>query len=236
MEDKDIEMYVADTIMERPYTFYLNGEMYQLHPVTLGKFYLLGRIVETLEINNELLQKNPYMEALRLSVEKKDESCRLLVYHTLRTKRALFNDRLVTKRIKTFKENMSNEDIAKLLILVLTEDKTESFIKHFKIDKEKRDLEKISKVKKDNGNNIIFGGKSIYGTLIGAACEKYHWTMDYVVWGISYTNLKMLMADAITSVYLTDEEKRNARIDSDRTFINADDPKNMAMIRKMFRN
>ena len=21
------------------------------------------------------------------------------------------------------------------------------------------------------------------------ACEKYHWTYDYVVWGISYTNL-----------------------------------------------
>ena len=29
------------------------------------------------------------------------------------------------------------------------------------------------------------------------------------------------MADAITSVYLTDEEKKEARISDDRTFVNA---------------
>ena len=41
------------------------------------------------------------------------------------------------------------------------------------------------------------------------------------------------MADAITSVYLTDEEKKEARIPNDRTFINADDPENMAKIKAM---
>lgn len=235
MEDKDIEMYVADAIMERPYTFYMDEEMFQLYPVTLGKFYLIGRIVESLEIDHKLIQKNPYLEALRIATNKKEESCRLLAYHTLKTKRALFDDKIVTKRISKFKENLSTEDIAKLLILVLTEDKTDTFIKYFKIDKERRDLDKISKVKKDSGNNITFGGKSVYGSLIGTVCEKYHWTLDYVVWGISYTNLKMLMADAVTSVYLTDEEKRKARVSSDRTFINADDPKNMKMIMEMFK-
>lgn len=37
-------------------------------------------------------------------------------------------------------------------------------------------------------NQYVFGGKSIWGALIDAACERYGWTFDYVVWGISYNN------------------------------------------------
>lgn len=69
--------------------------------------------------------------------------------------------------------------------------------------------------------------------MIDIACERYGWTMDYVVWGISYANLHMLLNDYITSIYLTDDEIKKYHISMDRTFINGDDPKNMDKIKGM---
>lgn len=235
MDDKDLEQIISDAIMERPYSFYLDDKEYRLYPVTLGKHYLLSRIIESLEISQENLSHNPYMEAMRLCVNKKGEVCRILAYHTLNTKRQIFNDSLVSKRIKLFSEKINIEELAQLLIMVLTNDKTESFIKYFHIDQDRKDMSKIAKVKKDGGNSFNFGGRSIYGSLIGSACEKFGWTLDYVVWGISYTNLRMIIADAVTSIYLTDDEKKKVRISQDRTFVNADDPSNMEKIKALLK-
>ena len=88
-------------------------------------------------------------------------------------------------------------------------------------------------IKNKKGNSITFGGKSVFGSLILPACEKLNMTPQQIVWEISFSFLQMLMADAITSVYLTDEEKKEARISNDRTFVNADDPKNMEKIKDM---
>ena len=57
--------------------------------------------------------------------------------------------------------------------------------------------------------------------------------MDYVMWGISYANLKMLMADAITTVYLSEDERKKLNIYDDSEVINADDPKNRDLMRRM---
>lgn len=57
--------------------------------------------------------------------------------------------------------------------------------------------------------------------------------MNYVVWGISYANLKMLLADAITTIYLTAEERKELNIFDNKEHINADDPKNRELIKAM---
>ena len=79
---------------------------------------------------------------------------------------------------------------------------------------------------------MLTGGKSIYGLLIDFACQRYGWTMDYVLWGISYVNLNMLFADDITTVYLSDEERKKLGR-GDGRMVDADDPKNRDLIRKM---
>lgn len=229
-----IEMNIADAIMEKPHGFKIKHWQFYLHPVTLGKMYILQRIVESLEINKEILIANPYLEALRLSQEKRDEVCVLLAYHTMNKKEDVFNNDEVSSRSKLFDKELDTEDIAQLLVIVLNGDNIQEFIKHLGIDRERAEKAKISKIKKDKGNTFTFGGKSVYGTLIDFACERYGWTMDYVVWGISYTNLQMLMADAITSTYLSDEELKRCHIVRDRTFINGDDPNNAKKIREMF--
>ena len=85
LEDgKLIDMDIADTIIERPHGFKVNQRQFYLYPVTLGKTYLISRIVECLGINLEIIKANPYMEALRLCQGKKESVCRILSYHTIR--------------------------------------------------------------------------------------------------------------------------------------------------------
>lgn len=234
VEDKKImEMNIADTIMERPYGFQIGKQQFYLYPISLGKTYLVSRLIDNLEMNADIIKNNPYMEALRLCQEKKETVCRLLSYHTINKKEDLFNTSIINNRCTFFKKSLSNEEMAQLLVMVLTEDNVGKFIKHLGIDRERQELAKISKIKDKKGNSITFGGKSVFGSLILPACEKLNMTPQQIVWDISYSFLQMLMADAITSVYLTDEEKKEARIPNDRTFINADDPENIAKIKAM---
>lgn len=188
--------------------------------------------MECLGINLEIIKANPYMEALRLCQEKKEIVCRILSYHTINRKDELFDCNLVQERCDFFCKELDDDSMAQLLVMVLPEGDISTYVKHLGIDKEKEWQAKAMKAKKDN-NSLVFGGKSIYGTLIDAACQRYGWTFEYVVWGISYANLQLLLADSVTSIYLSDEERKRINIPQDRNVINADDPENMAKIKAM---
>lgn len=64
--------------------------------------------------------------------------------------------------------------------------------------------------------------------MLDVACAKYGWTFDYALWGISYMNLNMMIADSITVLtsYGKDEENRE--------ILKADDPANAEAILEMF--
>lgn len=219
--------------MEMPYAFSLKNQQFFLYPMTLGKSFLVSRILKVLDINEELLRTNPYKEALRLCHQDTDNVCLLIAYHTFNRKEDLCDPLKVSARAKRFAKVLDKEDMAQLLTLVTAPDKTERFMKDLGITDEKKWQRKAMKAKEDS-DSLTFGGKSIYGTLIDFACERYGWTMDYVVWGISHTNLQMLMADMHTTIYLSKEERKKVHIPKDRTKINADDPKNMEKIKALF--
>lgn len=206
-KEKQLELDIADTIIDRPKGFSVGRRHFYLYPVTLGKVYLQKRIVETLDINKELLIENPYAEALRLAESKKKECCLLLSYHTLQGKEEVLDNRKVQERKKYLEDNLGNEDLATLLITCLSDDKLSAYVRHFGIDKEQERMEEAAKAKDDSGT-LTFGGKSIYGTLIDAACERYKWTFDYVVWGISIINLQLLLKDSVKTMYLTEDERK----------------------------
>lgn len=169
---------------------------------------------------------------MRLCQEKKEIVCRILSYHTINRKDELFDCNLVQERCDFFCKELDDDSMAQLLVMVLPEGDISTYVKHLGIDKEKEWQAKAMKAKKDN-NSLVFGGKSIYGTLIDAACQRYGWTFEYIVWGISYANLQLLLADSVTSIYLSDEERKRINIPQDRNVINADDPENMAKIKAM---
>lgn len=225
-------MNIADTIMERPIGFKIGSRRFFLYRPTLGKTYLLVRLIKELDTNLDLLSVNPYMEALRLCKEKRDVVCRIIAYHSLNSKFKVLNEGIVSARQNLFDKKLNDEELAQILVVVSTWEETESYIHYLGLDKERIMKEKIAKYKQD-GNDISFGGLSSYGALIDFACSRYGWSMDYVVWGISYANLKMLIADSVTSVHLTKEEQRKLHISNDREVISGDDPKNIEKIMSM---
>lgn len=236
-EEKEIEQYIADAIMGRPYGFSVKDKHFYLYPLTLGKMCLLQRQIEKLEINQKNMQIDVSLEALRLAKEKKDDCLTIICYHTCKTPDELFDTLLVSDRKQFFEKELTEEDIAALMIIVLTSEKTSMLIKHLGIDKEQERVADIMRIKeKENNNNVTFGGKSQFGTLIDSACERYGWTKEYVVWGIDFTSLRLMLADKVNSIYLSDEElkkiPRNLLV-TNSAKIQADDPKNKELIKSM---
>lgn len=232
-KDKSIENGLADIIMERPFGFKVGERQFYLYPMTLGKSYLLSRIIESLDVNKNLLSSNPYAEAIRLCSLNKDSVVRIIVYNTLNSKHDIFNDELVNERIKFFADSLDAKELAELLSIVLSSDDIGKYTKYLGIDRDSKSLEKVMHIKGENKNNIDFFGKSIMGTLIIPACEKLNMTPSQIVWDISISFLRLLMADCVTSVYLTDDERKKVHISSDRNFISGDDPRNMELIKSM---
>lgn len=235
MEDKEFIQYdIADMVMERPYPFTIENRKFAIYPVTLGKSYLIQRLVESLEINMDTLTLNPFLEALRLCTEKTDTVAKLIAYHTINDKEKLFDDDHVRSVASFIHENADIKDMAKVLLFVMTNDKVDACLKHLGIEDEKKEQRRVLSIKNRGSNCINYGGKTIYGSLIDIVCERYGWSLDYVVWKISYANLRMLVADMITTISLTDEEKKKARVRANGSFIDGDDPANIDKIRAMF--
>lgn len=229
--NKQIEMNIADAIIEKPVRFNVGKYKYSIYPPTLGKTQLLKNLYLGLDVNAQLLSLNPLAEAIRISKESPDVVCQIIAYSTFNDKSSIMNTEKVFQRADTLKDNLTTEDLATLLSLILSNDKTDEFIKYFRIDADKELRERISRIKGES-NSVTFGGKSIYGLLIDFACQRYGWTMDYILWEISYVNLNMLFADAITTVYLTDEERKQLGMGFGQ-FIDADDPANRDLIREL---
>lgn len=244
MEAKLIEMYIDDALIEKPYPFSVESKgqrerHFFLYPVTLGKLHLLKRHMENLEINFENMKTNPHLEALRIVETKKDEVCKIIAYHTMKRKKDVFDTELVQETSDIIKKNATDEDLATLLIYLLTKDDVESFKSHLGITKENERMRRVSEAKRraqKSSNDFEFGGKSIYGTLIDLACERYGWPYDYVIWGISLVNLQLMLADRMQSIYVTDEEKKKIQssiLNDDKDVIKADDKANMEKILAM---
>lgn len=244
MTDKHIEMNINDALIEKPYAFSIEvdgkGERhFFIYPVTLGKLHLLKRHMENLEINFDNLQIGPHLEALRVVSIHPKEVARVVAYHTMKRKRDIFDTQLIEETTDFIVNNASQEDLATLLIYLLTKDDIEAYKAHLGITKESERMYQVVQAKRaaqKTKNDFEFGGKTIYGTLIDQACERYGWTYDYVVWGISFINLQLLLADRIQSIYLTDDEKKKVRpslLEHNPQTLRADDKENQAQILAM---
>lgn len=169
----------------------------------------MQRVIDGMGITLGNFNGNVTIEALRLAQEKRAECLRYITYNTFKNKDDIFDERKVSERDAFFDKELSDSDIAQLVIMLLSLDKTHEFFKHLGIEKEQQRLQGVMRAKsKDDKNNYTFGGRSVFGTLLDAACERYGWTKDYVVWGIDYATLRLMLADKVTSVYLSDEERK----------------------------
>lgn len=225
---------VIRTILGRPRSFEVGDRRFSFTPPSFGVTHLVSQALSRLGITARLLAVSPGAEVLRLCMEKKDEVCSLLSYATMGLQVPPDWDG-VAERAEYFGRELSGEDMAQLLLLSLERDDTAAVMHSSGIEEERRWLARVVREKGD-GSSLSFGGRTVYGALLDVACERYGWMLDYAVWGISLANLQLLLADSVTSVYLTDKERKRIHVPGDRNVIRADDPANFAMIRAMRRS
>lgn len=209
---------ISDALIERPACFSIKKKHYSVFPPSLGKIQLIARLVEKIGLGENTTYKSAYEAAQ----SHRDECLRLVAYSTLPGMECLDENKVI-QRIEEFKV-ADEAELSSLVILILSFDKTDKIKRHFGMDKEAKRLSKVAKVKEKSAKgSVSFGGVSIWGSLLDAACERYGWSYQYVLWGISYTNLQLLLADQVRTVFLTEDELKNAHISTDKVHINAKD-------------
>lgn len=223
------ETDIADAIMGVPRaSFEVEGKRYSLYPLTLGKALYLARFYRDLELNAAMMKEDKVSAYLMAAFSHKETACRIIAIHCADGAEEATGEAVETMT-RLFVDKMDTADIAKFLCLVENEGDPAEYIKYLKIDEDDEWRKKAIKAKSGKGT-LVFGGKSIYGTMIDNACQRYGWSFDYVVWGISLLNLRLLLADSITTIYLSEEEMKRARIPEDRTYLKAEDPRVREML------
>lgn len=236
MDDRkkeNIEYELADIITQKPHEIKVGRKLFRLYPVTLAKQFLLKRIIDGLSMNTSVLRKNPYMEALRLAETNRKVCCHILAIHaTPNTCKDLHNSKAITERRNVFSK-MTIEDIATLLIYVLTSDKTERMLHELGLDKEQKRMSEVMDIKRQNGkNNLTFGGLTIFGSFIGQL-KELGYSDNEIIYEKGFTFLRLMLADKITSVYLTDEELQNVSTTAGGTLLDANDPASFEKLKSL---
>lgn len=219
-------------LLDKPTGFEVEGRHFCIYPSTIGKAHIISRLIEMIGIDLSMVKVNAFLEVARILHTKPEECYRIIAISTLKTKDEICDEPVVRERINYLASNLEGNEAVTLLILILTESTAETFIKETGLQTDKDRERRVSSVK-ESKNVYTFGGKTVYGTMIDFFCERYGWTFDYVVWGISLNNLKMLMADHIRTINLTDDERKRVKISNDREIIKADSKDAMKEILSM---
>lgn len=204
MPKKDLILSnVWDTLIELPIEYQVNGQPFYLFPPSLGSTMLINRAIDKGMSQEELV----YEMLAICSFENRADAVKHSVLNT---------------RINELKQTSVDELLPIYMMFSEWGQDQEKFTKYYHLDTEQRYMQRAHQAKDHDSGSLVFNGKSIYGTLIDVACERYGWTMEYVVWGISLVNLNMLMADKVVSVYLTKEESRKAAVPHNRNIVKMD--------------
>ena len=217
---------LADAVMDRPREFFIGERRFCLWSPSLGMSMMIERHISELDIDKIIISANPSMEAIRLATEKRKEICDILAIHSFRSFKDLSNSLRLKKRSDYFSDHLTEDEIAQLILIVLSEPRIETLISLSGIAEDQKEQSRIVSIKNKDGHNRTFGGKTIYGSLIDTACKAYGWTKHYVVWGIDLISLRMMLADSINSIYLSDEDMKQCGVvvsEKDRIGMSKDD-------------
>ena len=195
-----------DILIERCNEFEVGGKRFKLYPPSIGVTMMTKGAMERLQLNDELVAVNPMAAFLEAAQRDPRQCCRIIALATCSNKEEAMSSAHIDRKTRHFVKNLSTEEIASLLIEVLGSNKAAQFIAESGIEKELDNMRRVASCKKNDTPS--FGGITIFGQLIDPAMERYGWSYDYTVWGVSYASLTVLLADKVTQVFLTEEERK----------------------------
>ena len=209
MEQKkeDIQRYLTDVITAEPHEFRVEGRQFFIYPITYAKYFKQKEYFDALGINIKLLSVNHFAEAIRLAANKPNLCCRLLALNVTANNKASYSDKKSRRRDEEFfLKHLSRDALAMMLVYILTNDKTAILMKHLGIDDENERRKAISeiKAKNDKGNNQAVGGKSVFGLIFGQLKEMGY-SHNEMLYEVPCSFLQLILADKMSSIYLSDD-------------------------------
>lgn len=202
----ELDDALSDIITSRPTEIRIGRKTLRLYPLTLAKSYLLRRWLQKLDMDVSILKANPYVECLRLTEKQPDVVAEILAIHSAPNTEKDLHDRRGMVMRRNLLLTVKTEHLAGLLMAVLTADKTDQLLEHLGINAERDRLQEVLSVKRgQDKNNLSFGGRSIFGTFIGQLKEMGYSDRE-ILFERSYSYLRLMLADKMTSVYVSDEE------------------------------
>lgn len=229
-DDKTLDSLLCDVILDAPRVFRANGRLMAVYPVTLAKTLRLGRLMPQLGVNMGLLTLDPMMEAVRLVGSSREVCTAILAIHTCPNTRKDFHDWKEEERRKKILSKLSDQDMATLLMLSLTQDKTDALMRHLGLDKEKERMARVNAAKEAGGSrSVAFGGKSVLGTFV-AQLKEMGYDDDEIIYRRGYSYLRLMLADKVSCVYLTAEERSRLSEADGGTMIDGGDPASVAKL------
>lgn len=204
-----------------------------LRAPSLGMTLYIARQARALEMDSEMLRLNPALESARQVEIHRAEVVSLIATAALWGRDEVIGDSRSRRSVERQLARLADDALSSLLLAVMQPVDVSELLKLHRLDKEREYLRRAVNAR-SAGSTLDFGGLTIWGGIIDSACERYGWTMDYVLWGISLANLQMLMADRPTSVYLTDKERRGVHVPSDRSDVIRAEDADPATLAKLF--
>lgn len=131
--EKMIEMSVADAITEKPIEFTVGKKNFEMRPPTIGKMQVLSKYFLLLDIDEERLQEDPQLEAMRICESKADIVVELMACATFNEKDDLLNDKKIKERAEFFKWNSKVHEFQFVLLALLSQMQYENFINSIRL-------------------------------------------------------------------------------------------------------
>lgn len=227
---------LTDVMIDFCYPFRVDKHWFNLYYPSLGKIKRIERLCKQLEFDLLFYFRPTAEELLKVIQKQKDIIVRIITIHTFQKKEDVLDEKKLRSRISFFIKHLDDKEIAKLFLTTLSLNDITGFMESINIQENNKKKEIVSNIKNDKDSTLTIGASTEYGNLIDRAAERYGWTMEYIVWGISYANLILLLADSPVTIYLTEKERKKLP----RSFfsknygeIDMNDPKSLEIIKQM---
>lgn len=230
----NIEIQARCILLDRASAFTISGsdEVFRIHYPSYGIMMLASEILDEAGLDRRDLVLNPYAESLRLSSVSRKSVCRVISLYCVSGKAEALGAE--SERLSSvFLSSMTVDELAKTLLMCLSLDNIDSVLRHYSLTRENDRYRRAVKVKMQNSDSVGFGGLTVYGSMFDPVMERYGWTLDYVIWGISYANLRLIIADMPRSLLLSKEERRRAGITNEKA-VKAETITDINKLREMF--
>ncbi len=208
-EQNELELGI---LTGRGTAFTAGGRRWELARQPLGGELLLEEELRGLRPPEGLGEGDPMTGLLLLAEENRRGALRAIARGTLRSRREHLDAGALERRIEELDSALDSDEIATLLAALMTRPGAGELMAAVGLDGERETQRRLGELRGAENGTMTFGGKTVFGRVIDAACSRYGWTYEYAVWGISLDALRMMLGDQTVSVSVSDDERRKLRL------------------------